>query len=187
MSAPLMPKATAIWLVENTGLTFEQIAAYCQFHPLEVKALADAEIMPGLTPFDPVASEQLSMEELERCQKDPDARLRALPPTTHGASKKRKGGRYTPVSKRQDKPDAIAWLIKNAPSFTNAQICQLLGTTNLTINALRERTHRHMATIRPRHPVALGLCSQKELDDLLGITLSLDDTPAEYAITYEQE
>ncbi len=174
MSAPLMPKATAVWLVENTSLTFEQIAEYCHLHPLEIKALADGEIMPGLPAADPIASEQLSWEEIERCQKDPQARLQALKKNENILHKKRKGGRYTPVSKRRDKPDAILWLLKNHPNLTNAQIARLLGTTNTTINAIRERTHRHMSTIRARNPVALGMCTQKELDDALGIKLNVE-------------
>lgn len=175
MSAPLMPKATAVWLVENTSLTFDQIAEYCLLHPLEIKALADAEIMPGLTPFDPIANEQLTQEEIDRCQKDPNARIVAIDRRENILNKKVKGSRYIPVAKRRDKPNAIAWILKSHPDLTNAQIARLLGTTNTTINSIKDKSHRHMSTIKPANPVSLGLCSQKQLDDLLGVKINMEE------------
>ncbi len=164
---PLMPKATAVWLVENTSLTFEQIADFCGLHPLEVKGIADGEVAAGIRGLDPVAAGQLDRGELERCQKDPKARLRLARPTAAVEIKppKRKAPRYTPLSKRQDRPDAIAWLLRHHPELSDAQICKLLGTTKNTVTAVRERTHWKSQEIRPRDPVLLGLCSQVELDE----------------------
>jgi hypothetical protein len=166
MDRPLMPKATAVWLVENTGLTFEQIADFCGLHPLEVKGIADGEVGAGIRGLDPVAAGQLERGEVERCQQDPKARLRlARPAAADVKPPKRREPRYTPLSKRQDRPDAIAWLLRHHPELTDAQICKLLGTTKTTVNAVRERTHWKSQEIRPRDPVLLGLCSQTELDD----------------------
>lgn len=163
---PLMPKATAVWLVENTSLTFEQIADFCGLHPLEVKGIADGEVAAGIRGLDPVAAGQLEREELERCQGNPKARLRlARPAAANLKPPKRKEPRYTPLSKRQDRPDAIAWLLRHHPELSDAQICKLLGTTKATVTAVRERTHWKSQEIRPRDPVILGLCSQTELDD----------------------
>jgi hypothetical protein len=162
---PLMPKATAVWLVENTSLTFEQIADFCGLHTLEVKGIADGEVGVGIRGLDPVAGGQLSREELERCQKDPKARLKlARPAAADLKPPKRKEPRYTPLSKRQDRPDAIAWLLRHHPELTDQQICKLLGTTKNTVNAVRDRTHWKSSEIRPRDPVLLGLCSQVDLD-----------------------
>ena len=166
MDRPLMPKATAVWLVENTGLTFEQIADFCGLHPLEVKGIADGEVAVGIRGLDPVAAGQLERGEVERCQQDPKARLRlARPATADVKPPKRRGPRYTPLSKRQDRPDGIAWLLRHHPELTDAQICKLLGTTKATVTAVRERTHWKSQEIRPRDPVLLGLCSQTELDE----------------------
>ena len=163
---PLMPKATAVWLVENTSLTFEQIADFCGLHPLEVKGIADGEVAAGIRGLDPVAAGQLEREELERCQGNPKARLRlARPAAANLKPPNRKEPRYTPLSKRQDRPDAIAWLLRHHPELSDAQICKLLGTTKATVTAVRERTHWKSQEIRPRDPVILGLCSQTELDD----------------------
>ena len=165
MSQPLMPKATAVWLVENTSLTFDQVAEYCGLHVLEVKGIADGDVAQGIKGMDPVASGQLTRAEIERCQNDPDARLQAseskykLPPIAP-----RKGPRYTPVSRRQDRPDAIAWLLRNHPELTDAQISKLVGTTKPTIQSIRDRSHWNSANIKPVDPVTLGLCSQIELD-----------------------
>jgi uncharacterized protein len=162
---PLMPKATAVWLVENTSLTFEQIADFCGLHALEVKGIADGEVGAGIRGLDPVSGGQLSREELQRCQQDPRARLKlARPAAADIKPLKRKEPRYTPLSKRQDRPDAIAWLLRHHPELSDQQICKLLGTTKNTVNAVRDRTHWKSSEIRPRDPVLLGLCSQVDLD-----------------------
>lgn len=167
MSAPLMPKATAIWLLDNTTLTFEQIADYCHLHSLEVQAIADGEIAVGMAAIDPVARGDLTMEEIERCSKDPKLRLVASVPKEQAEIKRLKAGRYVPVSKRADKPNAIAWLLKHHPEMSDAQICRLLGTTSPTINSIRNKSHWNSANIKAKSPVALGLCSQANLDQAI--------------------
>jgi uncharacterized protein len=165
MDRPLMPKATAVWLVDNTSLTFEQIAEFCGLHPLEVQGIADGEVGAGIRGLDPVAGGQLSREEIARCQKDPKSRLAlARPVAATLKTPRRKEPRYTPLSKRQDRPDAIAWLLRHHPELADHQICKLLGTTKTTVNAVRERTHWKSAEIRPRDPVLIGLCTQLDLD-----------------------
>ncbi len=165
MDRPLMPKATAVWLVDNTSLTFEQIADFCGLHALEVKGIADGEVGAGIRGLDPVAAGQLERGEIERCQKDPNLRLRlARPAAADIKVPKRREPRYTPLSKRQDRPDAIAWLLRHHPELSDQQICKLLGTTKNTVNAVRERTHWKSSEIRPRDPVLLGLCNQVDLD-----------------------
>ena len=164
MAAPLMPKATAVWLVENTSLTFEQIADFCQLHPLEIQAIADGEVANQMQGLDPVANGQTTAEEIERCQADPEARLKLSPQAVPEVLVKHRGPRYTPIAKRQDKPDAIAWLTKNHPELTDAQISKLIGTTKPTIAAIRDRTHWNAQNIKPRHPITLGLCSLADLD-----------------------
>jgi hypothetical protein len=165
MDRPLMPKATAVWLVENTSLTFEQIADFCNLHPLEVKGIADGEVGAGIRGLDPVASGQLERSEIEKAQKDPKAKLNMAKPMATGIKPaKRRSPRYTPLSKRQDRPDAIAWLLRNFAELSDQQLCKLLGTTKTTVNAVRDRTHWKSAEIRPRDPVLLGLCSQIDLD-----------------------
>lgn len=163
MALPLMPKATAVWLVENTTLTFEQIAEFCGVHPLEVQAIADGEVAIGIVGLDPVANGQLTREEIQRCEGDDAAHLRLLT-TTAVANAKAKGARYTPVSKRQDKPDAIAWLLKHHPELSDAQLCKLIGTTKDTIAKVRDRSHWNTTNIKPRNPVTLGLCSEPDLE-----------------------
>lgn len=167
MTLPLMPKATAVWLVENTSLTFDQIAEFCGMHPLEVQGIADGEVAIGIVGSDPIASGQLTREEIARCEADKAARLKmienTLPlPVVHG-----KGAKYTPVSKRQDRPNAIAWLVRHHPELTDAQVGRLVGTTKSTIQKVRDRTHWDMANIKPQNPVSLGLCSQQDLDDAI--------------------
>jgi uncharacterized protein len=164
MAAPLMPKATAVWLVENTSLTFDQIAEFCQLHPLEIQAIADGEVANQMQGLDPVANGQTTTAEIERCQADPDARLKLSPQALPPQLVKHKGPRYTPVAKRQDKPDAIAYLIKSHPELSDTQISKLIGTTKPTISAVRDRTHWNSPNIKPRHPVGLGLCTLDELD-----------------------
>src|SRR5580698_1570371 len=164
MRAPLMPKATAVWLVENTALTFEQIAEFCGLHPLEVQAIADGEVANQMQGLDPVANGQTTAEELERCGADPEARLKLLDTAIPPQYQRHKGPRYTPIAKRQDKPDAIFYLLRNHPELSDAQISRLVGTTKPTINAVRDRTHWNSPNIKPRHPVGLELCTLEELD-----------------------
>ena len=180
MAAPLMPKATAVWLVENTSLTFDQIADFCELHPLEVQAIADGEVAVQMQGLDPVANGQTTTEEIERCQKDTDARLKLSPQAVPQQFVKHRGPRYTPISKRQDKPDAIAYLLRTHPELSEAQITKLIGTTKPTIAAVRDRTHWNSANIKPRHPVGLGLCTMDELDQALARALrSKGRVPAE--------
>ena len=162
MSQPLMPHATASWLVDNTSLTFQQIAEFCGLHILEVQAIADDTAATKLTGRDPLRSGELTMEEIEKGQADPAYRLQMQKEPDQAL--RTKGPRYTPVSKRQDKPDGVAWLIRNHPELSDGQIGKLIGTTRSTIQALRERTHWNIANIQPKDPVTLGLTSQRELD-----------------------
>jgi len=165
MSTPLMPKATAVWLVENTALSFEQIADFCKLHPLEVKAIADGDSAQGIKGLDPVLTGQLSREEIEKAEKDHDMRLKMSDPKVRlPEAKKKKGPRYTPVSRRQDRPNAILWLVRNHPELKDAQIMRLVGTTKSTIQGIRERTHWNAAQLQPLDPVTLGLCTQIDLD-----------------------
>ena len=164
-AAPLMPKATAVWLLDNTALSFDQIADFCKLHPLEVKAIADGDAAQGIKGMDPISTGQLSREEIERGEADPDYRLKLgeskviLP-----EAKKKKGPRYTPVSRRHERPSAILWLVRNHPELKDSQIMRLVGTTKTTIASVRERTHWNAAGLTPMDPVTLGLCSQIELD-----------------------
>ena len=167
MAVPLMPKATAVWLVENTSLTFEQIADFCGLHPLEIQAIADGEVANQMQGLDPVANGQTTAEEIARCQADPQARLKLSPQALPPQLFRHKGPRYTPIAKRQDKPDAIAFLLKTYPELSEAQISKLIGTTKPTIAAVRDRTHWNSANIKPRHPVELGLCTFAELERAL--------------------
>ncbi|MGH7042834.1 MAG: DUF1013 domain-containing protein, partial [Acetobacteraceae bacterium] len=163
MALPLMPKATAVWLIEKTALTFTQIADFCGMHPLEVQAIADGEVAAGIVGYDPVANSQVSAEEIRRCEADPEARLKMLP-STLPVPKRGRGARYTPVAKRNDRPDAIAFLLRSYPQLTEPQMAKLLGTTKETIQKVRERSHWNSANIKPRDPVFLGLCSQGDLN-----------------------
>jgi len=164
MTLPLMPKATAVWLVENTALTFEQIGAFCGMHPLEVQGIADGDVAAGIRGQDPIAGGQLSAETIAECEKDEEKRLEMMSSAKQYIMQKTKGSRYTPVARRQDKPDAIAWLIKNFPAMTDGQIGKLVGTTKNTIASIRSKSHWNSANIKPRDPVLLGLCSQTHLD-----------------------
>ena len=162
---PLMPKATAVWLVDNTGLSFEQIADFCGLHPLEVKGIADEDVAKGIKGQDPVSSGQLSREQIAEAEKNPKLRLKMMAPKHKMPPvKQKKAPRYTPVSKRQDKPDAIYWIIRNHPEFADADIIKLIGTTKATIQKIRERSHWNATNIKAVDPVTLGLCSQLELD-----------------------
>jgi hypothetical protein len=164
----LMPKATAVWLVDNTSLTFEQIADFANLHPLEVKGIADGEVARDIRGADPIANGQLTREELDKAGVDPSYRMKAHK-SRHAELLKpiKKGPRYTPVSRRQDRPDAIAWFVRNHPEVTDAQVSKTLGTTKATIDQVRDRTHWNSANIKPVDPVTLGLVTQLELDALV--------------------
>jgi len=159
-----MPKATAVWLVDNTSLTFEQIAEFCTLHPLEVKAIADGEAALTIKGLDPVTTGQLTREEIARAEADPAAHLKIADPKVRIPATKQKGPRYTPVSRRQDRPNAILWLLRNHPELKDAQIMRLVGTTKPTIESIRNRTHWNSNNLQPSDPVSLGLCSQIDLD-----------------------
>ena len=167
MALPLMPKATAVWLIDNTTLDFKQIAAFTGLHELEVNGIADGEVAIGVKGFDPVANKQLTHEEIKRCEADPKAKLELMFNPASEGELKRKGPRYTPLSKRQARPAAIAWLVKFHPELTDGQISKLVGTTKPTITAIRDRTHWNIANIQPIDPVALGMCRQIELDTVV--------------------
>jgi uncharacterized protein len=166
----LMPKATAVWLVDNTSMTFEQIADFCGLHPLEVKGIADGEVARDIRGADPVTNGQLTREELDRAQSDPSYRMKAQK-SRHAELLKpiKKGPRYTPVSRRQDRPDAIAWFVRNHPEVSDAVISKTLGTTKATIDQVRDRTHWNSPNIKPVDPVTLGLVTQLELDAVVRI------------------
>ena len=180
MAQPLMPHATASWLVEQTSLTFEQIAEFCGLHILEVQAIADDTAATKLTGRDPVRAHELTQEEIDKGQADPDYRLKMMKGPDQ--VRRTKGPRYTPVSKRQDKPDGIAWIIRNHPEVSDGAIGKLIGTTRTTITAIRDRSHWNIANITPKDPVTLGLTTQRELDALVarvakaaGIEAPVDD------------
>jgi hypothetical protein len=179
-TSPLMPKATAVWLVENTSLTFEQIAEFCKLHPLEVRGIADGEVAAGIKGLDPITSGQLTREELERAAKNPNHHLKLAERKVKVPEIKRaKGPRYTPVSKRQDRPNAILWLLRNHPELKDAQIIRLVGTTKSTIAQIRDRTHWNAQTLSPVDPVSLGLASQIDLD--FEVARAAKDRPAALA------
>lgn len=167
MAMPLMPKATAVWLVENTTLTFEQVGDFCGMHPLEIQGIADGEVATGIRGQDPIAAGELTTDEITKAEKDEDYRMVM---SSHAiahmkmAKTKKKGARYTPVARRQDKPEAIAFILKNHPYIPDSQIIKLIGTTKKTIESIKERTHWNIANIKPKDPVLLGLCMQTHLD-----------------------
>src|SRR5256885_3688915 len=164
-TAPLMPKATAVWLVENTALSFDQVADFCKLHPLEVKAIADGDAAQGIKGLDPILTGQLARDEIEKAEKDHDSRLHISDPKVRlPEAKKKKGPRYTPVSRRQDRPNAILWLGRNHPELKDSQIMRLVGTTKATIQAIRDPTHWNASNLTPMDPVTPGLCSQIDLD-----------------------
>ncbi len=163
--APLMPKATAVWLVDNTALTFSQIGDFCKLHPLEVKGIADGEVAVGIKGMDPIAANQITRDEISAGEKDASHKLQlAKSKIVVPVAAKRKGPKYTPVSRRQDRPDAISWLLRYHPELVDSQVMKLVGTTKTTINAIRDRTHWNSQNLKPVDPVTLGLCSQLELD-----------------------
>lgn len=180
---PLMPKATAVWLVENTSLAFEQIADFCKLHPLEVKGIADGEVAAGIKGLDPITTGQLTRDEIEKAQKAPHYKLKPAVSKVKLPEVKRttKGPRYTPLSRRQDRPNAILWLLRNHPELKDSQIIRLVGTTKSTIAQIRDRTHWNAQTLSPVDPVSLGLCSQIDLDFEVG--RAAKDRPAALAET----
>jgi hypothetical protein len=165
MAKPIMAKATAVWLVDNTTLTFKQIADFTGMHELEIQGIADGDVAAGVKGFDPVANNQLTAEDIRRAEADPTVVLRLKHNPAAEGETKRRGPRYTPLSKRQDRPAAIYWLVKFHPELADAQISRLVGTTKPTIKSIRERTHWNIGNIQPIDPVALGLCKQSELDE----------------------
>ena len=176
-NVPLMPKATAVWLVDNTALSFEQIGDFCKLHPLEVKGIADGEVAQGIKGLDPISTGQLSRDEISRAEANPDHRLKLLDPKVRlPEQKKRRGPRYTPVSRRHDRPNAILWLLRNHPELKDAQVIRLVGTTKATIQSIKDRTHWNSAQLAPMDPVTLGLCSQTDLD--LEVQRAAKDRPA---------
>jgi hypothetical protein len=165
MTQPLMPKATAVWLIDNTALTFDQIADFCSLHILEVKGIADGDVDHGIRGADPIAAGQLTRLEIEDCQKDSNSRLKAIQKRDDLPDVARRvGKKYTPLSKRQDRPDSIFWLVRNHPELLDSQIGKLVGTTKSTIQSIRDRTHWNSANLSPLDPVSVGLCSQVDLD-----------------------
>jgi hypothetical protein len=168
MTLPLMPKATAVWLIENTTLTFDQIAIFCGMHTLEVKGIADGEVAQGIIGQNPITNAQVTADEIKRCEDNPKANLQMTEKAKrHLDAKKKKATKYTPIARRQDKPDAVAWLVRNCPEITDLQIAKLIGTTKTTITGIKNKSHWNMSNIRPRDPVLLGLCTQVELDKTL--------------------
>lgn len=165
MPLPLMPKATAVWLVDNTSLTFEQIGKFCGLHTLEVKGIADGEVAIGIQGRNPIADGELTDEEIKRCSADATIDLEMAPSSIPRPSARTSGPKYTPVTKRQDRPNAIMWLLRYHSELSDAQICRLVGTTKPTVNSVRERTHWNMPNLKPLDPVSLGMSSQTELDE----------------------
>jgi hypothetical protein len=163
-STPIMAKATAVWLCDNTTMTFKQLADFCGLHELEVQGIADGDVAAGVKGFDPIANKQLTQDEIGKAEADPKHKLELLFHPGSSGEEKRRGPRYTPLSKRQDRPASIYWLVKFHPELTDGQISKLVGTTKPTIQAIRERTHWNINNIEPIDPVALGLCKQGELD-----------------------
>lgn len=164
---PLMPIATAVWLIDNTSMTFDQIADFCGLHPLQVKGIADGDVGGGVRGIDPITTHQLTRDEIEKAQEDPDYRLKLSRPKTAVPDRPRKGPRYTPISKRQNRPDAILWMVRNHPEVQDSKIARLLGTTKTTIQSVRDRTHWNSANLQPKDPVGLGLCTQIDLDTVV--------------------
>jgi hypothetical protein len=164
MNLPLMPKATAVWLVENTKLTFEQIGDFCGMHPLEVQGIADGEVATGIIGQDPIAAQQISREELDKAEADTNYRMKLAVKARQHMKQKSKGARYTPIARRQDKPEAIAWIIKNHPYIPDSQIIKLIGTTKKTIESIRDRSHWNISNLKGKDPVMLSLCTQTSLN-----------------------
>lgn len=167
MPKPIMPMATAVWLVDNTSLTFEQIAEFCELHILQVRGIADGEVAGGIIGVSPLGNNQLTREEIDRCEKDAKSRLRMNAAFAVYLEKNKKKGRYTPVARRQNKPDAIAWLTKNYPEITDGKIIKIIGTTKKTVQSIRDKSHWNWANITPKDPVLAGFCTQQEMNALI--------------------
>ena len=178
MALPLMPKATAVWLVENTALTFDQIADFCGMHPLEVQGIADGEVATGIIGQDPTQAGQLTRELIELCEQDENRSLKLADTARQYVQAKTKGARYTPVARRADKPDAVSWILKYHPEVPDSQIVKLIGTTKNTIQAVREKTHWNSTNIKPKDPVLLGLCTQTHLDMVIDKARKAGGKPA---------
>lgn len=170
MTAPLMPKATAVWLVENTTLTFQQIADFCELHELEIQAIADGDIAYNIMGVSPITNGQLTLEEIQRCEADEKARLVATPLEKNVKERNAKAKKVLSPTQRAEKPNAILWILKNCPEVIDSQICKLIGTTKPTIASIREGSHSNMANLRPINPMAVGLCSEKELEKAMLIS-----------------
>lgn len=170
MTAPLMPKATAVWLVENTTLTFKQIGDFCELHELEVQAIADGDVAFNIVGLNPVTGGQLTADEIARCEQDPSASLVGVEPERNVKAENSKNKKVLSPSQRSDKPAAILWILRNCPEIIDSQICKLIGTTKPTIASLRDGTHRDMANLRPKDPVAVGLCKEKDLDEAIAVS-----------------
>ena len=164
---PFMPKATAVWLVENTTLTFKQIAEFCNLHELEIKGIADGDVAKGIKAYNPILAGQLSREEIEICSKDPEKKLKLLKKLEEVEIKERKRPKYTPLSKRQDRPDAILWLCKNYPELTDGQVSKLVGSTKGTVSLIRKRSYWNFSNLKAKDPVILALCSQDTFEKAL--------------------
>ena len=166
MKKPLMPKATAIWLIDNTVLSFDQIADFVGLHKLEIQAIADGEVSIGILPRNPIENGELSIIEIEQCEKNSNSKLNMLKTTIPQPKLKTKGAKYTPLSKRADKPNGVAWILKHLPELPDSKTCKLIGTTKNTIKSIRDRTHWNSQNIRAQNPIELGFCSKQELDIL---------------------
>ncbi len=164
MSALLMPKATAVWLIDNTTLSFEQISEFCSLHVLEVQAIADGDVGQGIIGFNPIQNGQLTLEEIDKCSKDPNLKLKKSDDNLPTSSSRTKGPKYIPLSRRSDKPDAVAWIVKNHTELKDSQISRLVGTTKSTIEKIRNRTHWNISNITAKHPVLLNLCTKEDLE-----------------------
>lgn len=169
MTAPLMPRATAVWLVENTTLTFRQISDFCEIHELEIQAIADGDVAGNIMGLSPIDNSQLTWEEIRRCEADNTANLQASPMERNVKARNAKAKKVLSPSQRSDKPAAILWVVKNYPDLLDSQICKLIGTTKPTIESIRNGTHRDIANIRPKNPVTVGLCTEKDLDKALAV------------------
>lgn len=185
MAKPIMAKATAVWLVDNTTLTFKQVAEFCELHELEVQGIADGDVATGVKGFDPIANNQLTVEEIKTAEENSKHKLRLKFNPAAVGEEKRRGPRYTPLSKRQDRPASIYWLVKFHPELSDGQVSKLVGTTKPTIQAIRERTHWNIQNIEPIDPVALGLCKQSELD--LQVQKAADKKRAEGGVMSDDE
>ena len=184
---PFMPKATAVWLVENTTLTFKQIAKFCNLHELEIKGIADGDVAKGIKAYNPILAGQLSREEIDICSKDPEKDLNLIKKTEDVQIKERKKPKYTPLSKRQDRPDAILWLCKNASELSDGQISKLVGSTKSTVSLIRKRSYWNFSSLKPRDPVILALCTQETFQKALDKAKRRDEREKKAKIREEKK